>query len=109
MIKLSPPPDPPIYSDWQIMTYQRKRALQDKPISTAIDKYNDIDIKPKQVIKKPALVYQQSKYKGVLWIPKRYKWRAVYKKKHLGFFIDEEDAHIAYCDAAGIDISEGIR
>lgn len=56
-----------------------------------------------------------SKYFGVHWAKKKNKWRAAIKDprigkiKHLGLFINEEDAYKAYL-AAGREIyAKGIR
>lgn len=53
-----------------------------------------IPIKPKQ---------KTSKYKGVHWESRRKKWLSTItidkRKKHLGYFENEEDAHMSYLNA----------
>jgi hypothetical protein len=109
MIKLSPPPNPVIGCDWQLMTYERKITIREKPISQATGKYEDENENEKAKKPKRIIIHLTSKYIGVIWIPAKNKWRAVYRKKYLGCFHDEEEAHKVYCKARGIDITEGIR
>jgi hypothetical protein len=45
-----------------------------------------------------------SGYKGVTWNKRAAKWRAAIwlngKERHLGFFVEPEVAHAAYCEAS---------
>ena len=47
-----------------------------------------------------ALKKKSSIYRGVCWHSGHQKWRAEYKQKHLGYFLDQETAALAYDRAA---------
>jgi hypothetical protein len=61
--------------------------------------YPDVKYDPKSKIQKRQ---QSSKYKGVTWSPQRNMWRSYIvvdcKQKHIGYFLTEREAVLAYND-----------
>lgn len=74
-------------------TEEEARAEYDR----ALKEYDEAG---KVTINTPASQKKSSKYKGVSWHKSRNKWRAQItingKRKHLGYFSEEYDAHLAY-------------
>ena len=74
---------------WATLSPEAKKHLDVIGVKGLFEEWRDTAVKKKSSI-----------YRGVSWYSRYQKWEARYKLKHLGYFQDEEEAAIAYSQAA---------